>query len=116
MSNTAKFLCVRVGGLENTVLPDDETTFEQLQTRIQKKITILRSLDEHAMDGVEEKEVIVAAGMGKFRIPNGIKYVSEYAVPNFHFHMASAYCILRHLGVSIGAFDYMKGVFEKVEE
>ena len=115
MSNTAKFLAVRVGGVENEVMPDDETTFEQLQARIEKTIAILSKLDEHALDAMAEKEVFVTAGMGKFRVESGVKYVSEYALPNFHFHMTTAYCILRQLGVPIGAFDYLKGAFEKVE-
>jgi len=114
MSNTAKFLAVRIGGLENTVLPDDETTFSQLQSRIERTIDLLSQLDEHALDGMEEKEVLVTAVGGRFRMDNGMKYVSEYAMPNFHFHMASAYCILRHLGVPIGAGDYLRDVFERL--
>jgi len=117
MSNTAKFLAVRIGGLDNQVLADDETTFEQLQARIEKTIELLGKLDERALDGMEAKEVFVTAGTGgRFRIESGAKYVSEYALPNFHFHMATAYCILRHLGVPIGAFDYLKGAVEKVGE
>lgn len=42
------------------------------------------------------------------------RYVSEMAIPNFHFHLSSAYCILRHQGVPIGAMDYLTGVLEKV--
>ncbi len=51
--------------------------------------------------------------LGNFRFESGWIYLSEYAIPNFHFHLTSAYCILRHLGVPIGAFDYLGGVFHK---
>ena len=114
MSNTAKFLAVRVGGAENIVLPDDETTFEQLQARITRSIDILLSLDKDSMNGWEDKEVLVTVANGlKFKIEDGVKYVNEYAVPNFHFHMSTAYCILRHLGVPIDAMDYLKDAFQR---
>jgi len=114
MSNTAKFLAVRIGGAENVVLPDDETTFEQLQTRITRSIDILSSLDKGCMNGWENEEVLVTAGNGmRFRIADGVKYVNEYAIPNFHFHMSTAYCILRHLGVPIDAMDYLRDAFQK---
>jgi len=114
MSNTAKFLAVRIGGAENIVLPDDETTFEQLQARITRSIDILSSLDKDSMNGWEDKEVLVTVANGsKFKIEDGVKYVNEYAVPNFHFHMSTAYCILRHLGVPIDAMDYLKDAFQR---
>ncbi|KAK0717417.1 hypothetical protein B0T26DRAFT_709867 [Lasiosphaeria miniovina] len=112
-SNTAKFAAVRVGGLADVTLEDNETTFAELQARIARTIEILESADPHSMDGMEDKEVIMETKMGNFRF-TGQRYVSEYAIPNFHFHLTSAYCILRHLGVPVGAFDYLKDVFEKV--
>ncbi|KAF2147656.1 hypothetical protein K461DRAFT_298279 [Myriangium duriaei CBS 260.36] len=112
-SNTAKFLAVRVGHMKNIVLEDDETTFAQLQSRVSRTIEILESLDPKCMDGMEEKEVLMETKMGNFGF-TGQSYVSEYAIPNFYFHLCSAYCILRHLGVPLGAFDYLKGVFHKV--
>lgn len=68
------------------------------------------------MAGLESKELIMEAGrMGSFRFKTGQEYVSNYAIANFHFHLSSAYCILRHKGVSIGALDYMNDVFVKVD-
>jgi uncharacterized protein len=51
---------------------------------------------------------------GDFKFESGQVYLSEYAIPNFHFHLTTAYCILRHLGVPLGAFDYLGGVFHRV--
>jgi len=96
------------------VLEDNETTFDQLQARITRTIEILQSVDPSSLDGKEDEEVIMETGMGNFRF-TGQSYVSEFAIPNFHFHLSTAYCILRHLGVDIGAFDYMKDIFHKVE-
>jgi len=46
----------------------------------------------------------------------GYTYVSEFAIPNFHFHLSTAYCILRQQGVPIDAVDYLKDVCVKVDE
>jgi len=111
--NTAKFLVERVGGVPQPKVEDDETTFDELQGRIDQTIKILEEADPRGFEGKEGAEVIMETKMGNFRF-TGQRYVSEFAIPNFHFHLTSAYCILRHLGVPIGAFDYLKDVFEKV--
>jgi hypothetical protein len=92
---------------------DDETTFDQLQERISQTIKILEEVDPKGFEGKENQEIIMEIKIGNFRF-TGQRYVSEFAIPNFHFHLTSAYCILRHLGVPIGALDYLKDVFEKV--
>ncbi|KAJ6106165.1 hypothetical protein N7512_009682 [Penicillium capsulatum] len=112
-SNTSKWLAVRVAGMENVFLEDNETTFEQLQARIERTIGILDSLQPNCMDGMEEKEVLMETGIGTFKF-TGSRYVSEFAIPNFHFHLSTCYCIMRHLGVPLDALDYLKDVFEKV--
>jgi hypothetical protein len=115
MSNTAKFFCVRVLSLPDVTLDDNESTFAELQARITRTIDILRSLDQSSLDAnkVAQDPVIMETKMGNFRFESGQTYLSEYAIPNFHFHMTSAYCILRHLGVPLGAFDYLADVFHK---
>lgn len=112
--NTAKFLITRVGGAEDVVIADDERTLDELQARIGRTVELLRAADPAGFEGREEAEVIMATKMGNFRF-TGQRYVSEFALPNFHFHLSSAYCILRHLGVPLGAMDYLGNVFEKVE-
>ena len=47
--------------------------------------------------------------MGSFRFESGQIYLSEYAIPYFHFHLTTAYCLLRHLGVPVGAMDVFGG-------
>jgi len=96
------------------VLKDDETTFEQLQARIDRTVEILEALDEKSMDGAETREIILQTGMGNFQF-NGQDYVTMYAIPNFHFHLSTGYCLLRSMGVNVGALDYMKDVFRKVD-
>ncbi|KAJ0305789.1 hypothetical protein COL5a_002590 [Colletotrichum fioriniae] len=120
ISNTAKFLATRVAHAPDTYFPDDETTFPQLQSRVDATVTILAALDpETSMPaGREDDEILMETkSMGTFRF-TGYSYVVQYACPNFHFHLGSAYCILRHLGVPLTAFDYLdtqRDLFAKVE-
>lgn len=115
MSNSSKFLCVRAFGIENIVLEDNEATFPELRARIAKTIEILQSVDATKIDAKAASEpIIMESKMGDFKFESGQAYLSEYVIPNFHFHLTTAYCILRHLGVPLGAFDYLNGVFHKV--
>lgn len=103
--------------MENKYFEDDKTTIAELQTRITTTSELLQSIDEHSMDGLENKPVIMkTTRMGTFRLESGQSYVADYAIPNFYFHLSSAYCILRHLGVPINAMDYLgKDTFVKAE-
>ncbi|OBT43234.1 hypothetical protein VE00_06414 [Pseudogymnoascus sp. WSF 3629] len=115
MSNSSKFLCVRAFGIENIVLEDNEATFPELRARIAKTIEILQSVDATKIDAKAASEpIIMESKMGDFKFESGQAYLSEYVIPNFHFHLTTAYCILRHLGVPLGAMDYLSGVFHKV--
>jgi uncharacterized protein len=101
----------------NTVFEDDETTFAELQDRIKATISLLSSISLSSLDlaKMASEPIIMETGkMGNFRFESGQIYLSEFAIPNFHFHLTTAYCILRHLGVPLGAFDYLGGVFHKV--
>lgn len=94
------------------VFEDNEKTFDELTTRIENTIEMLKKVDPKGFEGKEDAEIIMESKMGNFKF-TGQRYVSEFAIPNFHFHLSTAYCILRHQGVPLGALDYMKDVFEK---
>ncbi|OBS17746.1 hypothetical protein FPOA_09478 [Fusarium poae] len=112
-SNTAKFVASRFGAPNVTIFEDNEETFEQLQDRIAKTVEILENVDPDLINGKENVEILMESKMGTFRF-TGERYINEYVIPNFHFHLTSAYCIMRTQGVPLGAFDYLKDVFEKV--
>jgi hypothetical protein len=65
VSDTAKGAAVRVAGIENVVMADDETTFEQLQARIQKTIDLLQTVEPASMDGKEEAPIVPVSGFSK---------------------------------------------------
>lgn len=107
-SDTAKGSASRVAGVEPVAMPDDETTFEELQARIQKTIDFLKTVPEDSMDGKEEKEIVLKmkAVEGKF---TATRYLLDFALPNFYFHITTAYNILRNNGVPVGKMDFIGG-------
>lgn len=111
-SNTSKFAIGRLG-VDVPIFEDNEKTFDELQDRIQRTLTLLDGVKPEDINGKENEEITMETRMGNFRF-TGQRYVSEYIIPNFHFHLTSAYCILRTQGVPVGALDYLKDVFEKV--
>ncbi|KAK7413311.1 hypothetical protein QQX98_007821 [Neonectria punicea] len=113
-SNTAKFAVQRLGAPNIPVFEDNEETFEDLQTRIQRTIEVLEKVDPEVINAKVDDEFIMETKMGNFRFDTGQQYITNYIIPNFHFHLTTAYCLLRTQGVSVGALDYLKDVFVKV--
>ncbi|KFA74750.1 hypothetical protein S40288_09858 [Stachybotrys chartarum IBT 40288] len=108
-SSNIKFAVQRISGVEMPVFPDDEKTFEELKMRIKATIEMLEGVDPKSLEGVEDKEMLLQTErMGSFHFDTAQHYLSEYAIPCFHFHMTTAYGLLRLNGVPVGAMDYMK--------
>lgn len=107
ISDTAKGVAVRSGGVAAISLPDDETTFPQLEERIQKTIKILESVKEADMNSSEEKEIVLQSQkFGAIKM-TGKEYILKYAIPNFFFHVCMTYAILRKEGVDVGKNNYL---------
>ena len=87
-------------------MPDDETTFEQLQERIRKTIDYLKTVSEDSINGKEDEEIVLKTGVGEYRF-TAQSYLLAFALPNFYFHVTTAYDLLRHKGVPIGKWDYL---------
>jgi len=110
-SDTAKFTIQRISAGEAPKFADDETSFAELQTRIANTIAYLESADKAALDAGAEREITLnwGANGGTF---TGQSYLLGFALPNFYFHIVTAYDILRQQGVKIGKLDYL-GPFGK---
>jgi hypothetical protein len=102
----AKGAAARLSGRENPKFDDTEQTFEELKTRIVKTLAFVKSVPTSEIDGSEEKDVNLTVG-GQPRVLKGQRYLVHNALPNFFFHVTTAYDILRHKGVEIGKRDYM---------
>jgi len=102
----AKGGIARLAGLDSPVYPDDETTFEQLEARIAKTIAFLQSVTADQVDGSEERPIEVKLRSGDLNF-TGQAFLLHFVIPNFFFHVTTAYAILRHNGVGIGKRDYL---------
>ncbi len=107
--DAAKGLVARLSGLENPVHEDSEKTLVELQARIAKTLAFVQSVTPAQLDGTEEKDIVVKRGDTETHY-KGMQYLLGNALPNFYFHVTTAYNILRHNGVEIGKRDYIGNV------
>ena len=95
-----------VAGVAAPQLPDLDTSFAEMQSRIDKTIDCLKSLTPAQLDGKEDSTVTITAG-GQQRQFKAQNYLYHFAMPNFYFHTTTAYNLLRHIAVEIGKRDFM---------
>ncbi len=105
-SDAAKGAGARLAGAETPSFPDTETTFADLFDRIDKTIAYLDGLDPKAFDGAETRPITLKLPSGEM-ILTGQAFLLNFAMPNFYFHVTTAYDILRHNGVEIGKRDFL---------
>lgn len=104
--DNAKGPVARLAGLEVPRHEDTEQSFEELQARIAKVQDFIRSVTPAQIDGSEDRNIEFKIGGHDLKF-TGQQYLLYFAIPNFHFHVVTAYNILRHNGVEIGKADYM---------
>ena len=104
----AKGACGRLSGIEVPSFADAEMTLAELQDRIAKTIAFVEAIPHSAFDGAEARQITVKAGPRElsFAAP---AYLLGFALPNFYFHLTTAYNILRSHGVAIGKGDFLGG-------
>ncbi|MBI5004313.1 DUF1993 domain-containing protein [Candidatus Kaiserbacteria bacterium] len=103
-SDNAKGIAARLAEIEIPVFEDNETTIVQLKERLEKTIAFLETIKPEQVIGKEAVKVTLSYFPGKHM--TGFDYVTQYAMPNFYFHITTAYDILRKNGVNIGKGDY----------
>jgi uncharacterized protein len=108
-SDAAKGAAARLAGAEPPKFDDVETTIADLIARVDKTIDYLQSFKPAQIDGSEERTITIQTPRGPFTFP-GMAFLRHWALPNFFFHVTTAYNILRHNGVDIGKSDYLGGV------
>jgi len=104
--DTAKGAVARLAGVEVPKHEDTEETFAELKTRIAKTIAFIETIKPAQLDGSEERNVHLKLGAREVDW-KGMQYLLGHTLPNFYFHVVTAYDILRHNGVEIGTRDYI---------
>jgi hypothetical protein len=103
----AKSVPARLAGRDVPAYEDNEQTFADLQARIAKTLDYVNTFKPADIDGSEDREIVLAPGTPRERKFAGQQYLVNYALPNFFFHITTAYAILRHNGVELGKKDFM---------
>lgn len=102
----AKGTCARLAGVEPPKFDDKESSIAELQARIAKTREFVATLKAAQIDGSEGKDIKFKAGPREFEF-KGLPYLTGFALPNFYFHHAMTYAILRHNGLELSKSDYI---------
>lgn len=105
-TDQAKGCGARLTGIAVPSYPDVEQTFPELQARIAKTLDFLGGLKKEQFAGAATRTVTIKIG-GKDTEFTGAAYLSSAVLPNFYFHVTTAYIILRHNGLEIGKNDFL---------
>ena len=104
--DTAKGAVARLAGIEAPKHEDTEQTFDELKARIAKTAAFIGTVRPEQIDGSEDRTIELK--LGKLEVTwQGMQYLCGFALPNFYFHVATAYAILRHNGVALVKRDYI---------
>jgi len=104
----AKGAGARLAGVEVPVYVDGDCALADLRTRVATTLAFLQSLPADAFDNADARTITVKAGPRELTFP-AAQYLHGYAVPNFYFHMTTAYAILRANGLAVGKGDFLGG-------
>lgn len=104
-TDMAKGCAARLAGMEPPKYDDSEATIADLTARIAKTIAYLNTFKPQQIDGSEEKTITLQMRSGALTFA-GMQYLLNFVLPNFYFHVTTAYNLLRHAGVEIGKMDF----------
>ena len=107
----AKGAVARLSGAEPPSYPDTEASFAALKQRVARTLDYIRSIAPEAIDGSEARTVSLKGGQQTLTFA-GEPYVLSFVLPNFYFHLTTAYDLLRHNGVELGKRDFV-GAFRQ---
>ncbi len=101
-----KFCVARLAGIEAPKHEDNEASLADLKARIAKTIAFVQSVSAEQIVGTEDKDINVPRRDG-VQVMKGLPYLNHFVMPNFYFHVTTAYALLRHNGVELGKGDFL---------
>lgn len=107
-SDSAKNAIARLAGIEAPAMADTESRFAELQDRCDRTIAFIESIDPNALAGSEDRDIALRFPNGAGYRFDGKAYLTGFALPNFFFHVTTAYAILRGAGISLGKPDFLQ--------
>jgi uncharacterized protein len=107
-SDGAKAAMARLSGLEAPTMADTEVSFDDLRDRCDRTISFIKSIDPARLETAAEREIILKFPNGMGYIFSGQQFLTGFALPNFFFHVTTAYAILRASGIALGKQDFLQ--------
>jgi hypothetical protein len=104
-TDRSKLFLARVSGVPAPTWPDTEKTWAEVKARLQAGLEFAGSITPAQLDGLEDKSIPLKVRGEEVQWP-AARYLNENALPNFYFHVTTAYDILRHAGVPLGKRDF----------
>ena len=108
-ADLAKGAAARLAGVEVPKHDDTEKTFADLKARLTKTLTFVQSFKPSDINGSEDRDIRLTLGEHTMSF-KGQPYLVHFVMPNFYFHCATAYDILRHCGVELGKRDFIGSI------
>ena len=108
-SDFAKNSVARLAGIEAPKYEDNEKTLEELKARVAKTIDWLQGIQAAQLEGAENRHIVIPLRTRTLEM-DGLPFLQKWALPNFYFHLTTAYALLRHVGVEICKQDYLGSV------
>jgi hypothetical protein len=105
----AKNMTGRLAGAEIPRFEDNEASFEDIKARIKKTLDFIKGVSSNDIEAGENREITFPLGPNKMKM-KGADYIFHFALPNYYFHLTTAYGILRHNGLDIGKRDFLGAV------
>lgn len=102
----AKGCAARLAGQQPPPYDDNEKTLAELIARVQKTLDYLATFNAEQIDGSESRNIELKVGSHELKFVGDV-YLQKFAMPNFYFHVTTAYNILRHNGVDVGKQDFL---------
>lgn len=108
-TDAAKAGGARLAGVDTPSYPDTEASFEEVQARVARTVAFLEGLDRGRIDAAASRTIAfsVAKQAMSMAAPD---YVTGWMLPNFYFHVTTAFAILRHNGLDVGKRDFLGAV------
>jgi len=105
----AKNAAFRLAGDGPPVIENTETTIAELRARVEATLAQLKAIDAKTVHAAAERDVVFPVGPNRMKM-QGANYLLHFALPNFYFHLTTAYDILRGAGVEIGKRDFLEAI------
>jgi len=104
--DTAKGAAARLAGIEVPKHEDTEATLDELKARVAKTLDFIKTIKPEQLEGAERREIVLQFPQSTLKF-TGVNYLTNFALPNFFFHVTTAYALLRKNGVDLGKRDFL---------